>query len=71
MKYSAQKLGYATEAAIAVRNFARSRALAPRLASIIHQDNSASRRVAEKVGMSPDHGLSHSSPVHVIYAMEL
>ncbi|MBF4994362.1 GNAT family N-acetyltransferase [Arthrobacter gandavensis] len=54
-----QGRGYATEAAAACRDFARETLLEPRLVAIIHPENAASRRVAEKLGMSPvdeDHG---------------
>lgn len=71
VKSSAQSLGYATEAAAACRDYARSRALSSRLVSIIHLDNRASQRVAEKVGMSLDRTLNHSSPVHTVFAVDL
>lgn len=71
VKSAAQRLGYATEAAGACRDFARSHALAGSLVSIIHEDNRASQRVAEKVGMSCDRALHHASPVHVVFSMEL
>lgn len=71
VKASAQKLGYATEAAVACREYTSSHALAPHLVSIIHRDNRASQRVAEKVGMRLDRTLRHSSPVHVVFAVDL
>ncbi len=43
--------GYATEAAIAVRDFAFGQLRLPRLISLIRVGNTSSRRVAEKVGM--------------------
>lgn len=43
--------GYATEAAIMVRDYAFGQLLLPRLASIIRVGNIPSRRVAEKIGM--------------------
>ncbi len=43
--------GYATEAAIAVRDLAFDELKLPRLISLIRVGNAASRRVAEKVGM--------------------
>jgi [ribosomal protein S5]-alanine N-acetyltransferase len=43
--------GYATEAAIAVRDYAFSSLKLPYLISLMRQSNPASRRVAEKVGM--------------------
>src|SRR5438105_56600 len=45
--------GYATEAARAVRDWARSDAGIGRLISLIHPDNAASRRVAERLGAEP------------------
>ena len=71
VKTSAQRLGYATEAATACREYARSRALSSRLIAIIHEDNRASQAVAEKIGMNVDRSLRHSSPVHVVSAMDL
>jgi RimJ/RimL family protein N-acetyltransferase len=47
-----QGRGLATEAAAACRNFARDQLKAPELVAIIHPDNLASRRVAEKLGMT-------------------
>ncbi len=44
--------GYATEAACAVRDYAFAVLQLPRLISLIRAGNLASRRVAEKVGMS-------------------
>jgi ribosomal-protein-alanine N-acetyltransferase len=43
--------GYATEAAAAVRDYAFQTLQIPRLISLIRVGNSASRRVAEKIGM--------------------
>jgi RimJ/RimL family protein N-acetyltransferase len=45
-----QGAGLATEAAVACREFARGRG-EPELVAIVHPQNLASRRVAEKVGM--------------------
>ncbi len=44
--------GYATEAATAVRDYAFEKLKLPRLISLIRVGNLASKRVAEKVGMS-------------------
>ena len=44
--------GLATEAARAVRDFGFNELKLPRLISLIHPDNAASRRVAEKNGMA-------------------
>lgn len=46
-----QGQGLATEAAAACRDHARYQLGASELVAIIHPDNSASRRVAEKIGM--------------------
>lgn len=46
-----QGCGYATEAAAACKDFARDELHAQQLVAIIHPDNVASRRVAEKIGM--------------------
>ncbi|TFD25082.1 GNAT family N-acetyltransferase [Cryobacterium lyxosi] len=54
-----QGRGYATEAAQACRDFARDVLEAAHLEAIIHPDNIASRRVAEKIGLEfeeDDHG---------------
>jgi ribosomal-protein-alanine N-acetyltransferase len=46
--------GLATEAARAVRDHGFNELKLPRLISLIHPDNVASRRVAEKNGMTPE-----------------
>jgi RimJ/RimL family protein N-acetyltransferase len=46
-----QGQGFATEAAAACRDFAREHVEATELVAIIHPDNRASERVAEKLGM--------------------
>jgi len=46
-----QGRGYATEAASACLDFARDIVQAAHLVAIIHPDNRASRRVAEKIGL--------------------
>ncbi len=46
-----QGLGFATEAATACRDYAREHIEATELIAIIHPDNRASERVAEKIGM--------------------
>lgn len=47
-----QGLGYASEAAAACRDVARDELGAVELIAIIHPENTASRRVAEKIGMT-------------------
>lgn len=51
VRTGAQGQGYATEAAAACRDFARSALGAPELVAIIDPRNAPSRRVAEKIGM--------------------
>jgi len=46
-----QGQGLASEAAAACRDFAREHVEAPELIAIIHPDNRASERVAQKIGM--------------------
>jgi RimJ/RimL family protein N-acetyltransferase len=46
--------GYATEAALAVRDYAFDVLQLPQLISLIRVGNLASKRVAEKVGMTPE-----------------
>lgn len=67
-----QGRGYATEAAAACRDYAREVLQAPRLVALIHPENTASRRVAEKIGMQPvdeDHG--GPIPVRTVMGMDL
>lgn len=47
-----QGRGLATEAAVACRDFARDVLGVRHLVAIVHPDNTASRRVAEKIGMT-------------------
>lgn len=67
-----QRRGLATEAAAACRDFARDTLGAPELIAKIDPANAASRRVAEKIGMShvDDDAGSFGQPL-VIYAMPL
>ncbi|MEO6981993.1 MAG: GNAT family N-acetyltransferase [Edaphobacter sp.] len=51
VRSSMQRHGYATEAAAACRDFARDVLNVPHLVAIIHPDNIASLRVAEKIGL--------------------
>lgn len=54
-----QGKGYATEAGVACRDFAREELHATELVAIVSPDNTASRSVAEKIGMQhleDDHG---------------
>ncbi len=60
--------GYATAAAAACRDFARDELHIERLVAIVHPDNVASRRVAEKIGMRhiEDDHTSASAPRTVL-----
>jgi RimJ/RimL family protein N-acetyltransferase len=72
VRTAAQGRGYATEAAAACRDYARTVLGAPRLIAIIHPDNRPSQRVAEKVGLRPEkRALVHGGREAVIYAMAL
>jgi RimJ/RimL family protein N-acetyltransferase len=72
MRTAAQGRGYATEAAAACRDHARTVLGATRLIAIIHPDNQPSRRVAEKIGLRPEkRALVHGGREAVIYAMAL
>ncbi|MET4097078.1 RimJ/RimL family protein N-acetyltransferase [Arthrobacter sp. UYCu712] len=64
--------GYATEAAAACRDYAREHVEATELIAIIHPDNRASERVAEKIGMhrvADDRG--GNIPVRTVLSMQL
>jgi RimJ/RimL family protein N-acetyltransferase len=62
--------GLATEAAAACRDLAFDEIGRRRLISIIHPDNIASRRVAEKIGMTVEKTAHHGSGPKVIYAID-
>ncbi len=67
-----QGRGLATEAAAACRDFARDHLDVAELVAIIHPDNRASERVAEKIGMrraADDHG--GDIPVRTVLGMLL
>lgn len=59
--------GIATEAAAAARNFAFRRFGLARLVAIIHPNHIASRRVAEKIGMHPEHNVVLDGYSAVVY----
>lgn len=72
VRTAVQGRGYATEAAAACRDYARTVLRAGRLIAIIHPDNRPSRRVAEKIGLRPEkRALVHGGRDAVIYAMSL
>jgi RimJ/RimL family protein N-acetyltransferase len=67
-----QRRGYATEAAAASRDFARSVLGATRLVAIIHPDNRPSQRVAENIGLRPEKRTTvHGGRDVIIYATAL
>ncbi|MFF2675850.1 GNAT family N-acetyltransferase [Arthrobacter koreensis] len=67
-----QGRGYATEAAAACRDFARETLQAPRLVALIHPENTASKRVAEKLGMAQvDEDFGGPIPVRTVMGMNL
>jgi RimJ/RimL family protein N-acetyltransferase len=67
-----QGRGYATEAAAACRDFARDVVEAAHLVAIIHPDNTASRRVAEKIGLEFEE-VDYGGPTDVrsVYGLHL
>jgi RimJ/RimL family protein N-acetyltransferase len=72
VRTAAQGRGYATEAATACRDHARTVLGATRLIAIIHPDNRPSQRVAEKIGLRPEkRALVHGGREAVVYAMAL
>ena len=62
--------GLATEAATAVRTFAFEALQLPRLISLIRTGNAASRRVAEKVGMTLQEDITRHDIRYWVYAIE-
>jgi RimJ/RimL family protein N-acetyltransferase len=61
--------GYATEAAIACKEFALAHKLAPSLISLIDPDNHASQRVARRNGMVPGATALHRGRPAVIHRL--
>ncbi|MCR2809054.1 MULTISPECIES: GNAT family N-acetyltransferase [unclassified Microbacterium] len=67
-----QGLGLATEAAAACRDFARDRLGAEEVIAIVHPDNRASIRVAEKIGMHrEDEDRGNDGTVRRVLSMPL
>jgi len=62
--------GFATEAAAAVRDYAFGTLGLPRLISLIHQGNHASRRVAGKIGMRHARDLDRSGVPYWLFTIE-
>ena len=63
-------LGLATEAALAIRDHGFGVLGLPRLVSIIHRDNLASRRVAEKAGMRAERVVQFMNHRCSLYAID-
>lgn len=61
--------GFATEAAIALRNYAFENKLAEKIISIIHKDNAPSQRVAERNGMTRGHETIYKDMPVFIYSI--
>ena len=62
--------GYATEAAAATRDLARSRWRYGRLISLIRPVNRPSQRVAERIGMRPGPRVEFHGFEHIVYETE-
>ena len=60
--------GIGTEAAGAAKRLAFESFGLPRLVALIHPDNGPSRRVAEKLSMTPERELIHDGAATVVYA---
>jgi RimJ/RimL family protein N-acetyltransferase len=71
VRRSFQSLGYGTEAAAAARDHARGILGFDRLIAIIHPDNVASQRVAEKIGLSLEKEVDRHGRRKRIYAARL
>jgi RimJ/RimL family protein N-acetyltransferase len=61
--------GFATEAALAVRDFAFRELALQRLICLIRLTNEASRRVAEKIGMVKEQQIERGKRSYFIYAL--
>ncbi len=62
--------GYATEAATAMRDHARSVPGETRLISLIHRDNEASKRVARKLGMTYERDAEFHGRMVELFGLE-
>lgn len=62
--------GFATEAALACRDFAFSELKKPRLISLVRPENIPSRRVAGRVGMTVERETIRAGLRHLIYVIE-
>ena len=61
--------GLATEAGRACRDLAFGTMGRPRVISLVRPENTPSRRVAEKVGMSVERETTHADLRHLVYSM--
>jgi RimJ/RimL family protein N-acetyltransferase len=68
VRRSLQRRGYATEAAAGSRDYARDVLGLDRLVAIIHPDNRASQRVAEKIGLALEKEVDRHGKRMRIYA---
>jgi RimJ/RimL family protein N-acetyltransferase len=68
VRRSLQGRGYGTEAASAARDYARDVLGLPRLIAIIHPDNVASQRVAEKIGLAFEQDIERHGRRKRVYA---
>lgn len=62
--------GLATEAAAAVRDYAFDALALPRLISLVRQGNSASRRVAEKIGMRHERDVQRADHPYWLFTID-
>ena len=63
------RLGYASEAAAAVRDYAFSVLAKPRVISLIRPENTASQAVARKIGMLPEKRTNFAGLEHIVFAL--
>jgi ribosomal-protein-alanine N-acetyltransferase len=61
--------GYATEAAVAVRDYAFRVLAPPRVISLIRPENVPSQRVAGRVGMAPTERIQFAGLEHIVFAL--
>lgn len=59
--------GYATEAALASARWAFETFELPEIVSVIHVDNKASQRVAQRLGMAPGPTMLHAGMPHSVW----
>jgi RimJ/RimL family protein N-acetyltransferase len=71
VRRSLQGRGYATEAAAASRDYARNVLGLDRLIAIIHPDNAASQRIAEKIGLALEKTVERHGRPRRIYAARI